>query len=73
MRTKQKFSRRNQPVECRMCKKLTTWSDSNGYAGLALCKACFEEASLENEHFDGYHAETPHKACPHCQKGVARG
>lgn len=65
-RRKQNFSRFNQPVACRMCGKSTTWSDANGHAGLALCKDCFEEASLENEHNDGYHVTHKHPACPQC-------
>jgi len=75
MRTKQNFSRRNQPVACRMCGKLTTWSDVNGFVGLALCKPCFDAATLENGHFDGAHEVYPQRDCPHCiekQKQQAR-
>ena len=61
------FSRHNQPVACRSCGKLTTWSEANGYGGLGLCGPCFDEASLENEHFDGHHQDAPHKGCKHCQ------
>jgi hypothetical protein len=55
--TKAKFSRWNQPVPCRMCGKQTTWSEANGYAGLDLCEKCFDRATLENAHVDGYHKE----------------
>jgi len=69
MKTKrQNFGRFNQPVACRMCGKNTTWSEANGYCGLDLCRDCFEAASLENEHFDGHHANQPHADCPHCKQ-----
>jgi hypothetical protein len=61
------FSRFNQPKPCRMCGKGTTWSDSNGYCGLGLCKPCYELATMDNEHYDGYHADAPNAACRLCQ------
>lgn len=71
MTKRQNFSRWNQPVHCRMCGKLTTWSGASGKGGLELCKACFDQATLDNEHYDGYHAETPHAGCALCR--AARG
>lgn len=70
--TKQKFSRFNQPIACRMCGKSTTWSEVNGNSGLELCRACFEKATLENEHYDGYH-EQPHANCQLCIQGQKEG
>lgn len=67
-RRKQNFSRFNQPVACRMCGKKTTWSDANGYAGLALCRVCFDAATMENAHLDGNHAEKPDMDCPLCER-----
>jgi hypothetical protein len=67
MTKRQRFGRFNQPVACRMCGRRTTWSDVNGYRGLALCEACFEQASLENEHHDGHHQDQPHPACALCR------
>jgi len=61
-----KFSRRNQPVACRVCGKKTTWSEANGNSDLALCHKCFDAASTENEHFDGHHQEAPLATCPLC-------
>ena len=61
----QNFSRFNQPVPCRGCSKLTTWSEANGNGGLDLCKDCFEAASMDNEHWDGYHTE-PKADCRLC-------
>jgi len=60
------FSRFNQPVACHSCGKATTWSEANGYCGLGLCRACFEQATMDNAHYDGYH-ETPNAACRLCK------
>lgn len=62
------FSRFNQPKACRMCGKLTTWSEANGYCGLGLCRPCFDAATIQNEHFDGYHQDAPKASCPLCQE-----
>src|SRR5262245_49607300 len=69
--TMAKFSRWNQPVPCRMCGKKTTWAEGNGYVGLDLCKKCFDLATLENAHNDGYHKEGRDgfaEDCPWCQE-----
>ena len=66
-----RLSRWNQPKPCHACGKLTTWSESNGYAGLGLCEACFDAAGIENAHLDGYHEpdrDGPDPDCPFCQK-----
>ena len=68
MKARARFSRFNQPVACHMCGKRTTWSEANGNGGLDLCRSCFEKASIENEHYDGYHADTPNAGCPLCRK-----
>jgi hypothetical protein len=70
MTKRQNFSRFNQPRPCRVCGKNTTWSDANGYAGLGLCEACFDAATLENAHEDGYHRPDRDgfdESCPLCQ------
>lgn len=69
---RQNFSRFNQPVQCRSCDRMTTWSDSNGYHGLDLCKTCFDAASMENEHNDGYHADKPNNGCKQCMKALGQ-
>jgi ribosomal protein S14 len=66
------FSRYNQPKVCRLCGKLTTYSEVSGHHGLDLCRVCFDEATLENEHFDGHHEDEPKAGCVHCQKPEAR-
>ena len=62
-----RFSRRNQPVKCRMCGKLTT-SDHLGVVALDLCRACNEQALTENSHYDGSHEERPEASCPLCNR-----
>ena len=64
--TPRRFSRTNQPVKCKACGKLTT-QDVDG-AGLSLCRRCYEEAGLENEHQDGLHDAAPVKGCPACEE-----
>jgi hypothetical protein len=64
---KANFSRYNQPVACRMCGKKTTWSEANGNCGLDLCRKCFDQATMDNEHYDGYH-ETPNTGCRLCKE-----
>lgn len=65
-RTHQRFSRHNQPCKCRMCGKTTT-KNVDGCLYIQLCRPCYEAAGLENEHSDGYHANTPHPDCPDCK------
>lgn len=62
-----KFGRYNQPVRCQGCGKLTR-EDVGG--GTQLCKRCYDEAGLENEHQDGYHDKEPNKDCPMCKEAV---
>ena len=53
---------------CHVCTKVTR--DVSGEGSTELCAECFDEAGLENEHFDGYHdadQEGPNDHCPHCQ------
>jgi hypothetical protein len=63
MANRNKFSRFNQPVTCKGCGKRTT--DRTG-GGTELCRRCYDEAGLENEHQDGGHTE-PHPDCPMCK------
>jgi len=72
MTKRAQFSRRNQPVKCRICGKLTTWSDVNGNRGLDLCKDCFDRATLDNEHYDGHHEGAPNGSCRLCNSEVAK-
>jgi hypothetical protein len=67
---RQTFSRYNQPRHCRICGKLTTWSEANGHGGLDLCQKCFDAATIQNEHYDGYHNDVPKADCPLCRKEV---
>ena len=69
-----KFNRFNQPKPCRTCGKNTTWSEANGYSGLGLCEKCFDAATIENAHLDGYHDKDRDgfdADCPLCQKEKA--
>jgi hypothetical protein len=59
-----KFSKFVQPKPCRLCGKRTTWSDVHGYIGLDLCKACFEDATAENDHLDNH--DEPVVGCRYC-------
>jgi hypothetical protein len=68
---KAKFGRFNQPVPCRSCGKLTTWSEANGNCGLDLCQACYDDATLENAHFDGYHTADRDGFAADCKHCVA--
>lgn len=61
-----RFSRFNQPVECRVCHRMTT-EVVDGCIGLDLCRACREAAEMENEHSDGHHEGAPHADCPDCR------
>ena len=70
-RPRNRLSRWNQPEPCRMCGKLTTWSEVNGHCGLGLCQGCFDKATTENAHLDGYHAadaDGPDPDCPLCKE-----
>ncbi len=53
---------------CGMCKKLTR-ETGDGESSCDLCAACYRAAGIENEHFDGYHDETPSDECPKCNTG----
>jgi hypothetical protein len=54
----------NRMVACRGCGK-RTHSNVQG-AGLDLCRKCFEQTGLENEHFDGMHDAQPDPDCELC-------
>lgn len=51
-----KFSRRNQPVECRCCGKITHM-ECGSIVGIDLCPACLEQSELENSCSDNCHTE----------------
>ena len=50
-----------------MCGKKTTWSESNGNCGLDLCEACFNQATMDNEHYDGLHSAPEGARNPACR------
>jgi len=56
---------------CSSCGKKTWQSKGQDQGGgFFLCETCFDEAGLENEHQDGYHAADANganDACPMCQ------
>lgn len=60
-----KFNKRNQPVKCSNCGKLTA-ENSGIISDSPLCPACLALADLENEHLDGYHRDAPHADCKAC-------
>lgn len=60
---RQRFTRHTQPIACPGCGKETT-----GVEGTKLCRQCFNESELENEHQDGYHDDSPHPDCPLCKE-----
>lgn len=53
----------NNVISCRSCGKRTT---NDAGEGTGLCKDCYVEAGLENEHQDGMHEE-PVMTCPLCR------
>ena len=54
----------NKMVKCRGCGKLTHSNIDN--TGLELCRKCYEQVNLENEHNDGYHKDLPDPECELC-------
>lgn len=67
-----RFTRFTQPEKCRMCGKLTTWSDASGHTGLGLCRACFDVATMDNAHYDGDHAGRAEPGCRLCKADAPR-
>jgi hypothetical protein len=65
-RTYQQFGGHNRLTNCRVCGK-RTHSSIDGNVGIALCRACYEDAGMENEHSDGHHDDAPHPDCTDCQ------
>jgi hypothetical protein len=53
---------------CYCCGK-RTWAANMDTSGTDLCKWCYEEAGLENEHSDDgpdHHGKGPQQDCPLC-------
>jgi hypothetical protein len=50
---------------CQKDKPAHEWTRDS--SGIDLCAACYDEAGLEDEHQDGYHAEEPVSDCPMCR------
>lgn len=55
---------------CDSCGKRTR-ETGEGESSVKLCLKCFNEASLENEHLDGFHKSNPVKGCPLCNENKA--
>jgi hypothetical protein len=59
---------RRRSYHCYACQKSKlSWEWTRDSSGIDLCAACYDEAGLENEHQDGYHAEKPVSDCPMCE------
>jgi hypothetical protein len=59
----------NKMSKCRGCGK-PCHSSIEGCQGICLCRKCFDEANLENEHNDGYHDDDqygPQSECKQCK------
>lgn len=63
---KTKFSKLNTLCDCRICGK-KTHSSIDGDLDIQLCRKCYTEAGLENEHADGLHSGIVKKNCPQCK------
>jgi len=62
-----KFSANNKVANCRVCEK-KTHSSIGGDLDIQLCRRCYDEANMENEHNDGHHIDKPNPKCPFCKK-----
>jgi hypothetical protein len=51
---------------CRMCGKRTRETGQDE-SSCGLCKSCFNECNMENEHSDGYHDDNKRDDCPDCK------
>lgn len=58
------------PTTCVYCDKRTNVRNRST-ENPDLCKSCFEVATIELDHEDGDHLDTPHKDCPLCTVEVA--
>lgn len=59
-----KFQKKSTTYRCCSCGK-TTRDTGAGERSVDMCKACYQEAELENAHMDGMHAFDPN--CPICK------
>lgn len=67
-----KFQRGSGCYVCRACGKRTR-DTGHAETSVRLCRKCFEDGGIENEHADGMHANRPHADCPACEtEGEAR-
>ncbi len=61
---------RQSTYVCINCGKRTR-DTGHGEGGTDLCRACLDEAELENAHSDGEHNGAPMKGCPECEARYA--
>lgn len=65
-RSGRQFSRgKVNVVICVGCGKKTT-SGIDGAIDLALCRPCYEDSGMENEHSDGHHQDEADPNCRFC-------
>lgn len=64
-----RFRRGSAVFTCRSCKHQTRFVGDRTAADLELCRPCYDEAGIENEHADGYHAKEKSADCHQCFPG----
>ena len=62
----QRFKAGSGVYTCRDCGK-DTRATGQGEEGVELCRHCYEDAGMENEHNDGHHDGNPQANCRQCQ------
>lgn len=68
MKTKHdRFERGSGVYKCGVCKKNTRETDE-GESNVELCRACYIESGIENEHNDGHHDKKTDTECKLCKK-----
>ncbi len=68
-----KFQRGSGSYRCTSCRKMTR-ETGDSESSVEMCKQCYYEAGLENEHQDGYHDADdlgPNTDCPMCRTAAA--
>ena len=68
MRAVSKFQRGQSTYTCQACEKLTR-DTGYGEAGCSICKKCYVQGGLENEHSDYGHDSVQFEdgiRCPSC-------
>ena len=66
-----RFSNLNTLCNCLVCGK-RTHSSIDGDLDIQLCRKCYDEANMENEHSDGHHDDKPNPKCIDCQKKLSQ-